>query len=193
MARRRAAAAGLLAALTVSLAGCGDSRAPVPSVFHSSRPFGFHPFVLRRYGFGLEVPGNWTDVYNQVRRPVVMIVASGAAVVAMSAYPRAFPAPADPAALAQTQHSLLAAVRARRPGVRLLRTRQLTVGGQPAVELDAIERIDGRRRRVRSLHVYGATQELVLEEYAPVATFATVDRQVFTRVSRSLRLLPVRP
>ncbi len=183
----------LAVVVIAGVGGCGNSRTPVPSVYRSIRPFGFHPFVLPQYGFGLVVPKNWSDLANQVRAPVVMIVASGAAVVAISRYARALPPPADAASLEQARIGLLAAIRARQPRFRLLGSRRLAVEGQPAVQVDGIEPIDGHRRRVRSLHVYTGTGELVLEEYAPVRSFPAVDRQVFTRVSRSLRLLRPRP
>jgi hypothetical protein len=170
------------------LGACGDSRTVVPSVFRIAGPAGFHPYTSPRYGFTLQVPKNWTDLGRQARAPVVMVVASGTAVMAISQYARSLPAPSDSLSLEQAQKSLLAAIRARQPGFRLLGAQRVSVGGLPAVRLDAIERIDGRSRRVRSLHVFQATRELVLEEYAPESAFSRVDRQVFLRASRSLRL-----
>jgi len=189
-ARRRVRATVLMLAVTAAIAGCGNSLTPVPSVFRAARPLGFHAFALPRYGFGLLVPKNWNDLQSQVRPPVVMIVASGPAVVAMSNYARTLPAPVGSSELQQAQSALLAAIRARQPGFRVLGFETLKVAGQPAVQISGIERINGRRRRVRSLHIFLSASELVLEEYAPVSAWAAVDREVFSRVSHSLELLP---
>ena len=66
-----------------------------------------------------------------------------------------------------------------------LRTR---AGAAPAVELDALERVGGQLRRVRSIHVFLAHAEIVLDEYAPPGQFHAVNRAVFTPVRRSLAL-----
>jgi hypothetical protein len=53
--------------------------------------------------------------------------------------------------------------------------------------------VGGQLRRVRSLLVYLAGAEVVLEEYAPPAAFHSVDHLVFSPVRRSLRLLSAQP
>jgi hypothetical protein len=42
---------------------------------------------------------------------------------------------------------------------------------------------------VRSVHVYGPTSEVVLDAYAPPASFHPLDHAVFSPVKRSLRVL----
>jgi hypothetical protein len=189
-ARRRAAllAPALVAALAIT--GCGSSQTRPLSVYKTYRPAAFKPFGLSRYGLGFVVPSNWADLSQLLHPPVVAIIASGSAVISVSTYPRTSPPPSGTTDLLQAQSALLTAVRARQHGFRLISTRTTSIGGQPAIVLDGIEPIDGQRRHVRSTHVYLPASEVVLEEYAPVSQFGTIDRQVFSRVSSSLRLLP---
>jgi hypothetical protein len=179
----------------VAIAGCGNSRTPAPSVYHplapaKGFPAGFHPFAPAGYGFGMEVPKNWTNLQNQVAGPVVMIVASGSAVVAVSHYARTVPPPADSTELQQDESALLAAVKAKDTAFRLLSSRTLTLAGRPTVELGGLERISGQLRRVNSYHLFLPHSELVLEEYASPAAFGAVNRQVFSHVTTSFVLLP---
>jgi len=46
-------------------------------------------------------------------------------------------------------------------------------------------------RRVRSVHVFFGGAEYVIDEYAALRYFHTVDHSVFSPVKRSLRLSPV--
>lgn len=191
--RRLIGAAALLC--VAALAGCGNSRTPVPSVSRPLIPHGrrsFSAFGFPGDGFGLLVPTNWTNLANQISPPVVMIKASGAAVIAVSRYARTAPPPADAYELQQDESALIAAVKTRDAGFKLLSAQTRTLAGRPAIELDAIEQISGQLRHVISNHVFLAHSELVLEEYAPLKLFGLVDRAVFTRVTSSLTLLTLR-
>jgi hypothetical protein len=64
----------------------------------------------------------------------------------------------------------------------------VTLHGVHAVELDALETVRGRVRRVRSTHLYQGGAELVVDEYAPEEMFHTVDRTVFSPLLHSVRL-----
>jgi len=66
----------------------------------------------------------------------------------------------------------------------------MRIDGARAVQLQARERIGGQVRRVSSTHVYVPGAELVLDEYAPPAQYAAIDRSVFAPIRRSLALLP---
>jgi hypothetical protein len=168
------------------LAGCGNSRTPVPTVTAPAAPSSFHRLAFRSIGLTLRAPRNWS--VGAGKGSLVTTVSSGTAIVALWRYRRTSPAPRGDAALAAARARLLAEARGREPGLRLLRSRIVSVDGVPAVELDAIERIGGRPRRVRSLHVFRRRGELVLEEYAPAGVFRGVDRAVFAPLKRSLTL-----
>ena len=187
---RRAAllAPALVAALALSACGSGQTR-PL-SVYKTYAPAHFKPFGLSRYGIGFVVPSNWADLSDLLRPPVIAIIASGPAVISVSRYARTVPPPAGTTGLDGARAALVGAIKAKQPDVRVISAQTSSVGGQPAIVLDAIESIDGQRRHVRSTHLYLRRAEVVLEEYAPVAEFATVEREVFAEVSSSLRLLP---
>jgi hypothetical protein len=177
----------LLGFSIVVVAGCGNSRTPVPSATQPAAPDGFRTLTRSYAGVRFSIPRNWT-VTGQ-RAPLVVTVASGTAVVALWRFARRAPAPAGSRALAGARSRLVAAARARDRTLHVLGSNLARIHGASAVELDAIETIRGRPRRVSSTHLYVRGAELVLDEYAPPDLFAAVDRSVFVPVRRSLALL----
>jgi hypothetical protein len=172
------------------LGGCGNSRTPVASFTRPAAPRGFHTLSYSSAGVAFRAPRNWTTVSEPA--PVVTVLSSGTAVVAVWRYPRSTPQPDGGATLASTRSELIAAARAHDRDLRLIDSKLTSADGAPAIELDAIERIAGQQRRVRSTHVYANRAEIVLDEYAPPASFGTLDREVFSPLDDSLRLLPLR-
>lgn len=181
----------MLLAIMVSLSGCGNSRTKVPDLLTPEAPVGFRTLDYTRAGIELAVPRNWPVLGE--RSPGIAVASSGQAVIALWRFPRTAAPPVGSPALQAASNALLAAAQRRDPGMKLIRSGVLTVDGSPAVELDAFEQVGGQLRRVRSLHVYLAGAEVVLEEYAPPAAFHAVDHLVFSPVRRSLRLLTARP
>ncbi len=177
----------LAAALVAGAAGCGNSRTPVPPLGAPSAPDGLRTLFLTTARIIVDVPRTWMVVTSP--GPLLATVSSGSAVVALWAYPRAAAPPTTARARRATEAALLAAVRARDPSLQPIRVATITLNGQPAVELDALEHVAGQLRRVRSVHVYAPGREVVLDAYAPPATFHPVDHAVFSPVGRSLRLL----
>jgi hypothetical protein len=177
----------LLGFSLVLVAGCGNSRTPVSSSTQPSAPDGFQTLTRPYAGVRFSVPRNWTVTGE--RAPLVVTVASGTAVVALWRFARPAPAPAGSGALAGARVRLIAAARGRDRTLRLLGSRLARIDGAGAVELDALETIRGRARRVSSTHLYVPGAELVLDEYAPPDQFASVERSVFAPVRRSLALL----
>lgn len=136
-------------------------------------------------GLVLSLPGNWT--LTRQTGALAVTDTSGSAVIALWGRARASAAPAGAAALDAARTALVAAVRRREPSVRILSTSVGRVAGESAISLDAIERIGGQLRRVRSVHLLRDGSELVLEEYAPLPVFASIDRRVFSSVVDTLR------
>lgn len=169
--------------LLALLAACGNSRTPVPSLTQPAAPNGFRALIFPRAGIRLEVPRNWAAIGE--RAPLLAIVSSGAAIVAVWRYRRTGSPPPD---LGRVRRGLITAARARDNTLRVVSSTVTTVSGSPAIVLDAIESIAGQPRRVRSLHVFRRAAELVIDEYAPPAVFGAVDRQVFSPLARSLQL-----
>jgi hypothetical protein len=62
------------------------------------------------------------------------------------------------------------------------------VQGAPAVDLVGEQVLSKRRLRTHSVHVYEGRGEYVLELAAPPSKFRPLDRDVFRRVVRSLRV-----
>ncbi len=172
------------------LAGCGNSRTPVPSLSSPQPPQGFQLLSYPAAAIALRAPRNWSVTPG--RAPLVATIGSGAAVVALWRFPRSLPPPTG-TTLAGAGARLLAQARARDPGLRLIRSQAEAIDHAPAIELDALEQINGQLRRIRSIHVFVTGAELVLEQYAPPAIFHAIDHAVFSPVKRSLRLSPVAP
>jgi hypothetical protein len=180
-----------LAGCLLLVVGCGNSRTAVPDLDRPAPPDGFRKLTLGSAGVSLITPRNWT-VSNQ-EAPLVLTLNSGPAVVALWRLARSAPPPASAAALSATSRVLMAAVRRRDPSISQLRASATRVDGARAIRLEARERIAGRLRRVTSTHVYVEGAELVLDEYAPPDQFASVTRNVFGPVRRSLTLVAVVP
>jgi hypothetical protein len=189
VARRRRISC-LLAALALLggvVAGCGNSRTPVPPFGQPAPPDGVQVLDLPAAGVVLLVPRDWVPGAPSGR--LMATIASGSAAISVWSYPRRAPAPVSSAAFARVRSGLLAAARRRDPALRPIRIAAITLAGLPALELDALEHIRGQLRRVRSVHVYAPGQELVLDAYAPPSIFHSVDHAVFSPVKRSLRFL----
>jgi hypothetical protein len=177
---------GSVAVLVVVLAGCGYSRTPVPRADFPVRPTAYLGEGFPRVGIDLLIPRNWSESISEL--PLAATISSGPAVIALWHYSRSARPPSDRAALAAARRALISAARVRDPGLTLIRTRLTRIARSPAVVLDAFERINGRPRRVRSLHIYISGAEVVIDEYAPVAEFHYVDRYVFSPLNHSIKL-----
>lgn len=173
----------------VLLGGCGNARTPAPVVGSPSLPTGFRVVNLPGAGARLSVPRNWVLLGTHSRQLLVLDT-SGGAVISLWRYPLQGPAPNSAQQLQLARQRVIASARTRDRELRVISSSVLRVGGDPAITLDADERIGEGKRRVLSIHVFTATEELVLEEYAPPQLFATVDRAVFVPVLHSLTLVP---
>jgi hypothetical protein len=180
----------LLALLLVvpAVAACGNSRTRVPNLAQPAVPHRTRTLTYGKAGIRLEAPSNWT--VSRQKAPLLATVNSGAAVVALWRYPRTTSAPATSAALDQTRAALIQSAQTSDPGLRLIRSDMGRQHGAPTIILDATERIAGHDRRVRSIHMFGSNDEVVVDEYAPPDIFAAVDHIVFSPLRRSLTLLP---
>lgn len=172
-----------------ALAACGNSRTPVPDLAQPVAPHGVRTLTYPEAGITLAAPANWAVAPQ--KSPGVATVNSGAAIVALWRYPRTNPAPTTAAALAQTRSALIRSARSSDPSLRVISSQYGRLHGAPTIILDATERIAGRERRVRSVHMFGSDDEVVVDEYAPPDIFARVDPVVFSPLRRSLMLLPV--
>jgi hypothetical protein len=142
-------------------------------------------FPLARIAF--LVPSNWTTVMSNAL-PFGGSVSSGSAVVAVWRYPRSAPPPTDRLALKSARAALISAARARGRSLKLIRTSLTRIASAPTIVLDAFEPIAGRRRRVRSLHIFVPHAEIVVDEYAPVSEFHAVDHRTFSPLNHSINL-----
>lgn len=186
---RRAAAlllAPSLLAAGLAAGGCGNRRQHPPDVARTRRPGHATRVDFPQAGLSFRAPGNW--LRREPGPPLVTTILSGRAVVAVWRYPRSQPLPVAPAALEQARLDLVDGVRVRDPAARIETSKVVQVGGAKGVELLASETIDGAPRRVRSTHLYDRGAELVIDAYAPPATFPGVDRTVFRPLVASLKL-----
>ena len=176
----------LLAILPVLVAGCADARPQAPSLTRPVIPHQFRTLSYPQQGLSISVPEGW--ILPRTHRPLVTLAASGNAVIALWRYRRSGPVPADASSLTLSRRALVAAVRAREPGLQVLGSRAILVDRRPAIVLDTLARISGLLRQVRSVHVYAPGEEVVLEEYAPTSVFALLSHSVFVPVRRSLHI-----
>lgn len=174
-------------AAAAALAGCGDARTRPPDLVAPARVPGYARVSLPSAGIRLRrSPSSWRVAAGQP--PLVATISSGDGEVAIWRYQRVQPLPATPVATRAALAALLAAVRARDPAIRVLRTKVSSVDGHPALVLIADETIDGSPRETRSTHVFAYGAEVVFDAYAPVADFAAADRAVFLPMVHSAAL-----
>jgi hypothetical protein len=167
-----------------AIVGCGNSRTPVPNPLAPAAPKGFRAVNLPATGVSLNAPRSWTVTPG--RAPLVAAMSSGVAAIAVWRYPRTSGPPSGTAAVDQLEQTLIKRARARDPGLQLISSKVLRADARPTIQLEALERISGQLRTVRSTHILLSDAELVLDEYAPPQVFAAVDRAVFLPVARSL-------
>lgn len=182
---RRAPAVVVLGCLLA--AGCGNSRTAVPSLTRPAEPGGYRTLRFPAAGVSISAPASWPMITE--RPPLLTVVTSGNAVIALWRYPRTEAPPASASALSTARASLFGAVRARQGSVRVINSRTARIDGAPAIEFTAVERIAGLRRQVLSTHLFTARGEVVLEEYAPPALFKSIRRPLFARVRSSLAVI----
>jgi hypothetical protein len=168
------------------LVACGEERKPPPRVFEVEPPKGVRAVEFARAGITLERPRNW-----QLRRreaPAVFELASGDALVACWAYRREEPLPEPGAQLDAARERLLEAISERDPEFRLLDSSTTAVGGSPAIDVLGEQVVARMRVRTRSVHVFEAETEYVIEALARPPDFALVERRVLEPLLASLEL-----
>jgi hypothetical protein len=169
------------------LGGCASGRVSAPDLAATARPSGFERIRYPADGVSLAVPSNWTATAETA--PLIAVYSSGPAVISLWRFASAAPAITSAARLRDALSALVRAAKAKDPSFTVQRSGLSRVAGAGAVIIDALERVSGKLRRVRTEHVYVAGAELVLDAYAPVDQFPSVDHDVFSPVRRSLALL----
>lgn len=183
--RRRLAAVLLCVVAGALPSGCGNRRTGPPDLA-SPQP----PRKLARYKFPKErlrfsAPRNWSQ--SPGAPPLVAVVVSGQATVAIWRYPRRERLPTTQEELKNARAQLIDVARTRDRTLAIQLSRLVTVGGAPGVQLLADETIAGQARRVRSTHIFDQGAEYVVDASAPANVFAAVDRTVFAPLLASVR------
>ena len=158
----------------------------MPGLGTPAPPQGFHRVDVPAAGLTLQAPFSWTRIDEQA--PRVITLTSGDAVIELWRYVRRRPLPSGRAQMISARRALIAAVRSRQPDIRVIRARIVHLAGVRGIDVNAVERVKGQLRRVRSTHLYAGHEEIVLEAYAPTPVFHSVDRSVFSPLRRSLRI-----
>ncbi|HEX2087404.1 MAG TPA: hypothetical protein VHF89_17105 [Solirubrobacteraceae bacterium] len=185
---RRQTAAATCIVLATATTACGRERIRPPDTVKPEAPLALAAQGFPQEGLFLERPSNWP--FLRGRAPLVASATSGTATVALWRYLRSEPLPREDELLDAAQSALQEAVRARDGSFAVERAERVEVDGAPAIQLLGTETIAGRKRRVRSTHVYAKGAEVVLDAYAPPEEFARVDETVFAPILESLRIDP---
>ncbi len=176
----------LAATLLGFLWGCGYERTKPPELATPQPPTTFQRQSFKKEGLALRAPANWRPTAGEA--PLVVAFTSGRATLAVWRYPRSERLPRSRGEVAKVLPALLAAARARDRALALDKPRLVKVAGVSGVVLTGVETILGKRRRVRSVHLYTDDAEVVIDAYAPPAVFERVNREVFRAVVASLRV-----
>ncbi len=182
-----ALAVPVLLCTALLLGGCSSGRVSAPDLAATAHPTGFERIRYPADGVSLAVPSNWTVTSETA--PLIAVYSSGAATISLWRFPSAAPVISSAGRLRDALGALVTAARAKDPTFTVQRTGLSRVAGAGAVIIDALEHVSGKLRRVRTEHVYVDGAELVLDAYAPVTQFPSVDHAVFSPVRESLTLL----
>lgn len=183
----RTSVLGIVAAALLA-AGCGSDPQRPPDVGAAGPPGPLLPFSSATQGILLDIPGAWKLEQGPPEGPLVVQMTSGRATIAVWRYPRSEPLPRTRTDLEATSDSLVAAIKTRDPEYAVTSTRILRDASRRGVEVIGTGTNSGFPRRMRSLHLFGAGAEVVLDMYTTPEQFATVDGDVFREVARSLRI-----
>ena len=175
----------LIAVAAIALAGCAAERATTPSTLLPANA-ALKKVSYKRVGMTLSLPR--ATVVVKGKSPGVFRATFGEWYVAGLAYRRKEQLPRTRRQLRAARRRLVAEVRRRDSKFKLVSATITRSHGSPAVEVVGDQVLDNRTLRTRSLHVYKGRAEYVLEMAAPGGQFATVDREVFDPVARSLRV-----
>lgn len=184
----RALPATLIVALVGLATGCANQVGTAPDVLTPASPSGAQNVI--RKGVRFSVPGSWLVAPQDGDRQA--LVFSGTAMIAVWRYDREEPLPSDRTALAQAREALVERVRTRDPSFVLDAASLERFDDQPAIELRGHQTVGERRVRVRSLHVFFAASETVIDAYAPPAVFGRIEREVLEPMLASLDLVDER-
>ena len=172
--------------LVALAAGCGNERQHAPRITGIQEPQRATRLAYPGQGISFAAPRNWYQ--STGKQPLVSVVASGDATVAVWRYRRKEPIPKAGTELQGAQANLSDSLRSRGGSVQVQSTRTLDVNGVKGIQVVANERIGGQARRVRSTHLFDRAAEIVIDAYAPPAAFSRVDTSVFQPLLRSVRL-----
>ena len=189
-ARRRSALRGavlaLLVAAPVIAAGCGSGPTPQPSVARPALDPTSQPTALAGGGV-IDLPATWKITTPADGGPLIALATSGQGFIAVWRYARTEPLPVTRADLRNTRRSLRNAVLARDPQFKLYAA-ILRPGPPPAVEIIGTGRLAGAPRAIRSLHVYSAGSETVVDCVAPVSEAAQFASTICDPALQSLQV-----
>ena len=181
----------LVVTLSLTAAGCGRERLPVPDAEVPAAGAPPLPRDFPKQGVSFDAPTGWSFGPGGPA-PLVGSASSGSATIAVWRYPRTQPLPGDDAQLGTAHDALAAAVKQRDASFREIARRRTKIDGADAIELVGDEKVAGRARRVRSTHVFAHGAEVVVDQYAAPAHWTETDRLVFRPLLRSLELRPPR-
>ena len=164
--------------------GCGNERQRPPDVTGTQKPAGTARIAYPAGGLSLTAPHNWYR--SQGSRPLVALIASGPATVAVWRYPRTERLPRTKAELKAARDALIAAATKADSTFQVIKAAPATIAGKPAVQIRARETIAGQPRTVRSTHIYAARSEIVIDAYSDANTFHAVDAKFFRPLLKTL-------
>ena len=173
-------------ALAAVLAACGNDKTAAPDVSEIPAPKGFRDAKYTQEGISLRVPTNWRTVAGEA--PQVATIAAGDGQIGVWRFPRKEPLPKTAIQLNAARNALILQVQKRDPTFTVTSSRIVMKPKLKAVEIIGIGTNQGLQRSQRSLHAYAHGGEIVVDGFAPIKQFDSVDKQTLAKVTRSLKV-----
>ena len=169
----------------VALAGCGNEPSKPPTVTTPKAAFGWVDQAIPTAGVKFQRPSAWR--YRPGTPPLLATMSSGLTTIALWRYPRDEQLPESLAELTTAKDALVAAAQARDKTFKVIKAKGTRAAHQPAVVIIADETVAGQPRRVRSTHIYTHGAEYVVDAFAPVDQYETVETPIIIELVRTFQ------
>ena len=172
-------------AVCLCLSACGTHPPRVPDLSKPAAPGGYTTYAAPNGDVSFSHPVTWAATPRTP--PGVATVASGGASVTVWSYTATTPV-LDAAAARQAMARLLASLKKRDPAFEVAGASVVPGLGGPAVQIAGRTKIQGRPVRVRSVHIWKAAGEYVIDGLADPAAFAEANKIAFEPLLKSLKV-----
>lgn len=170
--------------LCSALSACGDGPTAEPNAGRPNLDPSGEPVALAGGG-SIDVPASWDITPGPAGGPELLRATSGQGAIVVWRYPRSEPLPSTRRDLRNARRNLREAILVRDPTFKVTAA-ILRDGDDPGVEIAGTDTLAGARRAIRSLHIYSAGNETVVDCIGPLSDAQQFNTTICVPVLESL-------